>query len=71
MKVGDAVIMKQDLYEGPDDHHPGGYLAFAGERLIIREIRDHGSWPLKVSHEDRTDGLTFGVSVDEVTLEEL
>jgi hypothetical protein len=68
--VGSKVIMKRDLYEGPDDCHPGGYLAKKGDRLIVREIRDAGQWPFKVSHEDRTDGLTFGVSQDEI-LEEL
>lgn len=59
-EVGDAVEVCKDIYEGADDHSPGGYVARAGDKVIIREIysaeeqykypfcRVH---PFKVAHE--------------------
>lgn len=66
-KVGDAVALKADLYEPADDHSPGGYLARRGEKLIVREVRSQTQWPLRVSHEHRTDGRSFVVGPAEVT----
>jgi hypothetical protein len=65
-KVGDAVTPRASIYEGPDDHSPGGYYAMVGEKLIVRSVRDKGHWPISVSHEDRTDGNSFGVSAEEI-----
>jgi hypothetical protein len=66
--VGDAVMLRADLYEGPDEHAPGGYLARRGEKLIVRKLhsRCSGPHPIDVSHEHRTDGITFCVSADEI-----
>jgi hypothetical protein len=69
--VGDAVMLLADLYEGPDDCHPGGYLAKRGEKLIVRRVSDRVTFEgdvmgVHVSHEDRTDGLTFAVRPSEI-----
>jgi hypothetical protein len=64
--AGDAVMVRAHLYEPADDHAPGGYLAKRGEKLIVRNVRVAGSWPISVSHEGRTDGATFSVSQDEI-----
>lgn len=65
--VGDAVMLRQHLYEPADDHSPGGYLAMKGEKLIVRELRSPVViWQYSVSHESRTDGITFSVSGDEI-----
>jgi hypothetical protein len=70
--VGDAVMLRADLYEGPDDCHPGGYLAKKGEKLIVRKVKTDYALPwsdplcVNVSHEDRTDGLTFAVRQSEI-----
>ena len=31
--IGDAVTVRSDLHEGPDDCHPGGYLARRGDEI--------------------------------------
>jgi hypothetical protein len=63
------VMLRADLYEGPDDCHPGGYLAMRGEKLIVRRVRElraFGSWTISVSHEGRTDDVTFAVAPAEI-----
>jgi hypothetical protein len=66
--------LKADLYEHADDHSPGGYLARKGERLIVRKVRTDYKLPwgdplcISVSHEDRTDGMTFAVRQSEIVL---
>lgn len=71
-KVGDAVTLKADLYEAADDHSPGGYLARKGELLLVRRVRTDYTLPwsdplcISVSHEDRTDGMTFSVRQSEI-----
>lgn len=65
-KVGDAVTVTKPIYEPPDEFSPGGFLANPGEKLIVREVRDKGQWAISVSHEGRTDGLTFSVSAEEL-----
>ena len=70
-KVGDAVELKADLYEHAEEHSPGGYLARKGERLIVRKLWGPdalSAWTVSVSHESRTDGLTFSVAPDEIFL---
>lgn len=70
--VGDAVMLRADLYEGSDDCHPGGYLAKKGEKLIVRKVKTDYLLPwsdpmcINVSHEDRTDDLTFVVRQSEI-----
>ena len=65
--VGQEVTVTRQLWEPPDDCHPGGLLALPGDRLIVRVVRESGQFPISVSHHDRTDGMTFQVAPDEVT----
>lgn len=65
--VGDEVTVTKPIWEPADDCHPAGTLAMPGDKLIVRSIRDRGQWPISVSHHDRTDGMTFAVSADELT----
>lgn len=64
--VGDKVTVTKQIWEPADDCHPAGTLAMPGDKLIVRGIRDRGQWPISVSHHDRTDGMTFAVSADEL-----
>lgn len=64
--VGDEVTVSEEIYEPADEYQPGGALVRPGEKLIIREIRETGEWPIKVSHEFVTDGRMFGVSAAEL-----
>ena len=65
-KAGDEVTVVDPVYEAADDHSPGGYLARPGEKLIVRQVRDRGQWPISVSHETVTDGSAFSVSTEEL-----
>lgn len=67
--VGQEVTPTRQLWEPPDGDSPGCLLARQGDRLIVRAIRNHlgGQLPISVSHHDRTDGMTFMVSPDELT----
>lgn len=64
--VGDEVTVVKPIYEPAGDYQPAGILASPGEKLIIREIRNSGEWPIKVSHELVTDGRFFGVAASEL-----
>jgi hypothetical protein len=62
--VGQRVRLISDIYDyGDEDHHPPGYIAMAGEILIVRGI--DGPTMIEVSHEDVTD-KTFGVYAPEI-----
>jgi hypothetical protein len=65
-KVGDEVDATRRIWEPASDDHPGGLLTMPGEKLIVREVRGTGQWPISVSHEGRTDGMTFSVAADEI-----
>lgn len=47
------VLLTKDIWDDGEDHHPPGYIAYAGEVLSIRSIRNNGS--LSVYH-DGNDG---------------
>lgn len=64
--VGQEVTATRRLWEPPDDGSPGGLLAQPGDRLIVRAVREGGQFPISVSHHDRTDGMTFQASPDEL-----
>lgn len=64
--LGDAVMLRSDLYKEPDEYAPGGYLARRGEKLIVREVREGLEMPIAVSHETRTDGNAFMVRSSEL-----
>jgi hypothetical protein len=51
--VGDKVRTTQAIWDDGADHHPPGYLAQAGEVLIVRSVSD-APW-IGVSHEHITD----------------
>lgn len=52
MNVGDRVVLTKDIWDDGADHHPPGYLARAGEVLVVRE---DNMTSICVSHEHRTD----------------
>lgn len=69
-EVGMRVYMRKDLYEGPDEYSPGGYIAYRGDVLLVKKV-----WPkyksMSVHHPHITDGTTFSVYADEVAIETL
>lgn len=64
-KVGDRVTPRHDLYEYADDHSPGGYLARAGDHLVVRHVTPGGHWLYRVSHNEITNN-SFGVTAEEI-----
>lgn len=46
--VGSRVKLLKSIYDGGEDHHPHGWLAQAGEVLIVKEVREDS---LAVAHE--------------------
>lgn len=74
-EVGDAVEVCKDIYEGPDDCHPGGYVARKGDKVIIREIASKESQmnypfcrvhPFYVAHEWVTGKERFVIGPHEI-----
>jgi hypothetical protein len=65
-EIDQRVRVIADIYEPPDGDSPGGYCAKKGDVVVIRSVQPSGKWPLSVSHEDRTDGNTFAIGLDEV-----
>lgn len=65
--VGQEVTVTRRLWEPPDGDSPGGLLASPGDRLIVRSFGGSQQHPISVSHHDRTDGMTFFASPDELT----
>jgi hypothetical protein len=65
--VGQEVTVTRKLWEPPDDCHPGCLLAIPGDGLIVRSFGGSQQHPISVSHHDRTDGMTFFASPDELT----
>jgi len=66
LKVGDEVMARKPIYEGPDEHGPGGYFCQAFEKLIVRSIGG-SSFPISVSHPHITDN-SFGVKLEEIAI---
>ena len=74
-KVNDAVKIVKNIYEAATEHHPGGFIALKGQKVIIRAVRDETilylgeidrpTRPYEVSHEDVLD-RTFSVAEDEI-----
>lgn len=65
MEVGDKVKAKINLDEY-NDCHGHSRCAAKGDVLIIRSLTSLGEF--LVSHEDRTDGMTFYATKDELEL---
>lgn len=63
MNVGDKVIAKINLDEF-NDCHGHSRCAAKGDTLIIRGLTSFGE--VLVSHEYRTDGMTFYATKDEL-----
>lgn len=64
-KIGDRVTPRNDIYEPADEDSPGGYLARAGEALVVRRITPGGHWLYRVSHPEITNN-SFGVTAEEI-----
>lgn len=65
MNVGDKVKAKINLDEF-NDCHGHSRCAAKGDTLIVRELKVSGE--LLVSHEHRTDGMTFYATKDELEI---
>lgn len=73
--VGDVVEIVKDIYEGANDHSPGGYYANVGDKVIIKskytleELLKYPSrfkHPFSVAHEWVTNNACFVVGGDEI-----
>ena len=64
VSVGDRVRPTKAIWDHGEDHHPPGWLAMAGEVLVVRKVGNAGTGRLAVSHEDVTDNA-FWISLDE------
>lgn len=54
--VGEKVRLTKSIFDDGADHHPPGWIANAGELVIIKEIFGKS---LAVHHENVTDGRAF------------
>lgn len=48
VSVGDQVQLTKSIWDDGEDHHPPGWLALAGEVLIVKAVRGDA---LAVAHE--------------------
>jgi hypothetical protein len=65
-KIGDKVVLLNDMYQAPGEDSPGGCLAKRGDVLVVRKADANNFFPLHVAHESVTDGSAFGVCYHEV-----
>jgi hypothetical protein len=63
--VGDKVRLLKPIWDDGADAYPSGYIAEAGDVVIVRAVKVSKFWDLYVSHEEITDN-SFGVNFDEV-----
>ena len=73
MKIEDAkegmnVYLLKDIYDGPDEYSPGGYLARHGDILIIKKLRPDYNC-MSVHHPHVTNGSSFTVYPHEIVTE--
>ena len=67
MKVDDKVTPIKYIVEHDSENGMGvSTLAKPGEVLVIRQFTGKNNGYIYVSHETRTDGMTFWVTADEV-----
>lgn len=67
-QIGDRVRLTKSIWDDGEDHHPPGWLAMAGEVLIVRHQKS-SKGRIAVSHEDVKDS-SFWISCDEFELAE-
>lgn len=63
LHVGQAVRIRQEIYDPPTGETPGGTYAVRGDKVFVRRIGG-GTFPVSVSHEDCAGSFT--VSFDEI-----
>jgi hypothetical protein len=66
--VNDRVRLRANIIEHPSGDAPGGVCGSRGDIVIVRRVDAGLTYPYAVSHEDRTDGNTFGVAEDEIEI---
>ena len=64
-RVGQRIRLLADIWDDGADHHPPGYLAHRGEKLIVRKVDPGSEFPICVSHKGRTDN-SFRVALNEI-----
>ncbi len=64
VNVGDRVMLTKSIYDHGEEHHPPGWLAMAGEIVVVRNLGAAEKGRIAVSHEDVTDNA-FWISRDE------
>lgn len=62
--IGDRVRLTKSIWDDGEDHHPPGWLARAGEVLIVRTDQHPKTGRIAVSHE-QVKGRSFWISSDE------
>lgn len=67
MKVDDKVTPVKIIIEHDSENGMGvSVLARPGETLVIRRMTGPSDKYIYVSHEHRTDGMTFWVTAEEI-----
>ena len=62
--VGSKVRLLKSIWDDGEDHHPPGWLAMAGEVLVVRSVGNIDAARIAVSHEGVEDSA-FMISRDE------
>ena len=56
---GSSVRLLKDIWDDGEEHHPPGYIARAGELVIVRSVGNIGSKSIVVAHEGREGGFVI------------
>lgn len=67
-ELNDIVFIKQDLKEEANECHPAYGLAYRGDAVIVKEIKDDKYF--YVSHPEVTHDVTFRVIRSEIMLQD-
>ena len=64
--IGQRLRITRNIYEPPNEHAPGGYLALKGDTVVVRRCTAREAYPVAVSHENYEGTATFLAAPDEV-----
>lgn len=53
---GSKVRLLKDIWDDGEEHHPPGYIARAGELVVVRSVGNIGSKSIVVAHEGHKGG---------------
>lgn len=68
IKEGSRVRARYDIVHAADDYQPRAILAYKGEELEVRKLREGAFLPYIVAHQGVEAGQSFGAKAEEIEL---